>query len=114
MAFDPKKNRIRIHKSTIHMMGDPKYIDLLVNPEKMAVALKASEHDRPGKDAHHIWPQIMDSGNSCEIYSRAFLSKLFEIVGGLSTKCSYRLTGTLIPSQRMAVYSLKTIARIDP
>lgn len=43
LSFDTKKFRIRIHKSTIHALGNPKYIDLLVNPEKRLVAVRA--HD---------------------------------------------------------------------
>lgn len=113
MAFDPKKSRIRIHKTTIHMMGDPKYIHLLVHPEKKSVAIVAVKSNSPGKDAHRIKPQIMESDNSYEIYSSLFLKKLFEIVGGLSTECSYRISGKMIPSQKMAVYSLDTIAPIE-
>ena len=29
IALDMKKNRIRIHKPTVHMLGDPKLIQLL-------------------------------------------------------------------------------------
>lgn len=79
MSFDLKKYRIRIHKSTIHLMGDPKYIHFLVNPGKRTVAIRAAEEGSPGKDAHRIRPQILESDNSYEIYSRAFLKKLIEI-----------------------------------
>ena len=33
LCIDLKKNRIRIHKLTLHMLGDPEYIQLLVNPQ---------------------------------------------------------------------------------
>ncbi len=35
LCIDLKKNRIRIHRQTLHLLGDPDYIQLLVNPSKM-------------------------------------------------------------------------------
>ena len=37
ILIDIKKNRIRIHKNTIHALGDPKYVLLLVNPKEATV-----------------------------------------------------------------------------
>lgn len=114
MSFDLKKFRIRIHKSTIHTLGDPRYIHLLVNPEKRTVAVRAYNGTSPGKDAHRIKQSLMNSDNSYEIYSRPFVTKLCEVVGGLETECGYRISGVIVPSEKMAVYSLKTITRIEP
>ena len=38
LCIDLKKNRIRIHKLTLHMLGDPEYIQLLVNPQDSMIA----------------------------------------------------------------------------
>ncbi len=114
MSFDLKKFRIRIHKSTIHMMGDPQYIQLLVNPEKMTVAVRAmEENEKPGKDAHKVSKQIMSSDNSYEIYSRAFLTKMVEVVGGLEDKVGYRISGVYSSTHKTALYSLQTITKIE-
>ena len=40
LCIDLKKNRIRIHKLTLHMLGDPEYIQLLVNPDSHMIAVK--------------------------------------------------------------------------
>ena len=42
LCIDLKKNRIRIHKLTLHMLGDPEYIQLLVNPDSHMIAVKKS------------------------------------------------------------------------
>ena len=42
LCIDLKKNRIRIHKLTLHMLGDPEYIQLLVNPQDSMIAIKKS------------------------------------------------------------------------
>lgn len=38
MTIDLKWNRFRIHKSTLNKMGNPQYVQFLVNPEEMLVA----------------------------------------------------------------------------
>jgi len=113
MSFDLKKSRIRIHKSTIRAVGDPKYLDLLVNPVKRLVAVKAHDNATPKKDAHRVKQHLMESDNSYEIYSQPFMNKLLEVTGELEKNCSYRITGRFIPSEKMVVYSLDTITRIE-
>lgn len=113
ISFDLKKYRIRIHKSTIHALGDPKYIHFLVNPSKRTIAIRAYSGTTPGKDAHRIKQSLMDSDNSYEIYSRYFVMNLCRIVGILEPDYGYRISGVIVPSEKMAVYSLDTITRID-
>lgn len=113
LSFDTKKFRIRIHKSTIHALGNPKYIDLLVNPEKRLVAVRAHDGTASQHDAHRVKQQLMESDNSYEIYSQPFILKLFQIIGDLEVNRSYRMTGTLVSSEKMAVYSLATVTRIE-
>ncbi len=114
MAVDLKKYRIRIHKATIHQLGDPKYIQLLVNPKTMEVAIRCVEKEFSGDQTHKVNTHRMKSDNSYEIYSRTFTTKLCEIIGGLEANYSYRFFGNILPAQRAAVFSLKTIKRIDP
>lgn len=40
MSIDTKRGRIRIHKAVLHQLGDPQYIQLLVNPSDMVVAVR--------------------------------------------------------------------------
>ena len=114
IAKDIKKYRIRIHKQTIHLLGDPKYIQLLVNPLTMAVAIRPVEKELSGDQSHKVNMSLMNSDNSYEIYSRSFITRLCEVIGGLETNCSYRLSGEVISSKAAAVFSLKTIKRIEP
>ena len=69
LSFDTKKFRIRIHKSTIHALGNPKYIDLLVNPEKRLVAVRAHDGTASRHDAHRVKQHLMESDNSYDIQS---------------------------------------------
>ncbi len=40
MSIDFKKNRIRIHRAVLHMLGDPKYIQFLVHPIERVVVIR--------------------------------------------------------------------------
>ena len=109
VTIDIKKARIRIFKTTIHALGDPKYIQLLVNPNNRTVAIRFVEKETSGDQAHKV--KIVTGDSSYEIYSRAFISKLYQICGGLDPKYSYRMTGEIVPKQKMAVFSMDTIVR---
>ena len=45
MTIDLKRNRFRIHKFTLNKMGNPQYVQFLVKPEEMFIAVLRS--DRP-------------------------------------------------------------------
>ena len=113
MAIDTKKYGIRIHKPLFRQLGEPKYIQLLVNPTESVVAIKTVEAEIPGSPAHRIYEKRMNSDRSYEIYSRSFIVRLREIEPNLSEGGAYRISGEMVPSQKMAIFSLKTLQRMD-
>ena len=112
MAIDTKKYGIRIHKVLFRQLGEPRYIQLLVNPEKRIVAIQTVEKGLSGGQTHHIVEKLMHSGNSYEIYSRPFIRKLREVDPSIEDGCSYRLTGNVISCMNTAVFPLKTLQRV--
>ena len=113
MALDMKRNRIRIHKPAIHMLGDPTLIQLLFDPEDMAVAIVCPESEVPGGQEVRINPHGLKSRNCFEFCSSMFLRKLREVHGGLDANASYRLTGKIIPELRAARFPMSTIQKIE-
>lgn len=113
ISVDLKKYRIRIHKSTLHLLGDPRYIQLLINPDSMSVAIRAIETRRSGDQTHVVDQRMMNSDNSIELYSRSLVEKIREIESDLDDGFSYRITGEIIQSQKMAVFALKTLSPIE-
>ncbi len=109
ITVDLKKYRIRLFKTTLHLLKDPNYIQLLVNPEAGIVAIKSVDHSTSGDQTHRI-PKA--SPKSIEIYSRSFVTKLIEVAGDLDSGHSYKMTGVVVPKDCIAVFSLKTLARI--
>lgn len=93
MALDMRRNRIRIHKPTIHLLGDPTLLQLLFDPEDMVVAIVCRDTEVSGGQEVRINPRGLKSRNCFEFCSSMFLRKLREVHGGLDANASYRLTG---------------------
>lgn len=108
ISVDMKKYRIRIHKSTLHLLGDPSFIQLLINPELEIVAIKSANSPTPS--AHKVSKDVLLSDNSIEIYSRYFVLKLKEVSPELNPGHTYRMSGEIISSENMAVFSLGTLS----
>lgn len=113
ISVDLKQSRIRIYKSMIHLMGDPKYIQLLVNPNNKYVAIRGIDVSVPGDQAERIKPRCMASDNCFELHSKAFVNRLFDIIGSLDRNCTYKLSGIIVNSHNIAVFSLKTLVRVE-
>lgn len=54
MCVDLKQFRIRIYKTTLHSLGDPKYIQILVNPNDKAVAIRSVDVEMSGDQTFRI------------------------------------------------------------
>ena len=113
LSVDMKKYRIRIHKATLHLLGDPPYIQLLINPASSIVALKSVSRSTSKDQTHRVPKKTLRSSNSVEIYSKYFIDKLIELVPDLTDGNCYHMTGTIIPSEKMAVFSFKTLRPFD-
>jgi len=110
LTIDIKQNRLRIFKSALYQIGNPKFIQLLVNPEDMIVAVRGVDVESKEDQTHRI---RMVAKNSVDISSMAFVKKLCAVVGELDPHYSYRLTGKAFPEEGLAVFSLKSIQRIE-
>ena len=113
LSVDMKKNRIRIHKATLHKLGDPPYIQLLVNPTTMIVALKSVYRSSSKDQIHKISRKKLESSNSIEIYSKSFIDKLNELIPDLNEGGCYHMMGNIVLSEKMAVFSLKSIQQFE-
>ncbi len=111
IAVDLKKYRIRIHRSTLALLEMPKYIQLLVSPSAMMLAIQGT--DKRTNYTHRVKLAALHPDNSYEIYSTLFVNKLCSLVDGLDTACTYRLTGEIIAEENAGVFSLSTLQKID-
>jgi len=113
LSIDTKRSRIRIHRATLHQLDDPQYIQLLVDPAGMAVAVRRVDTPVFGDAVHTAGWERHGSVFSCEIYSRFFIDKLSALVPDMEEGNLYHMRGEVIPSRRAAVFDLKTLKRME-
>ena len=110
ITVDIKKHRIRLYKSFLHKLGDPHSVQLLVNPEKKLVAVRALEYELSGDHGHKINTSTMESDNSVEIYSSIFVNSLLNIICNDNyTGYYYKIYGYIVEKERMGIFSLDNI-----
>ena len=113
ISIDLKKSRLRIHKASLHLIGDPLYIQLLVNREAQQVAIRSVESSKFDSAAHKLNPSTMDSDFTFEIYSRPFVEKLRAEFDCFHFGTSYRLIGVAVPEEKMCVFPLSSIQPLE-
>ena len=113
MSIDLKQNRIRIFKSLFRFLGEPQYIQLLVNPQKREVAIRTVDRPLASDMLHRVNPSLFTTDKSYEISSRAFVNQLRAIMGNLQGGYTYRMEGRKVPSQNMILFSMNTLHRIE-
>ena len=113
LVVDLKKYRIRIHKNVLRMIGEPHYIQLLVNPVAKTVAVRGVEKNYTKDQTHRIDRRKMNSDNSYEIYSKDFVQTLCQVVGGLDEGYGYRMSGDIVPKEKLALFFMETIQRFE-
>lgn len=108
MTLDLKKRRIRIHSTTLHALNDPPYIELLINPDKLTLAVRAS------KEKHRLAHKAYyDSKRDNELYSDSLLSQLARIAAGMNRRGSYRILGIHYPDQNLILFEIRNMFPIN-
>ncbi len=111
MTIDLKRNRFRIFGETLKHLGNPTYIQFLINPEELFIAILGSDRPLSGGTANKI--PLHDSRGAAEFYSATLMSGIFDIYGVLDFRFSYRLTGEIDTVNRVAYFSLRSIQKIE-
>mgnify|MGYP005829534083 CR=1 FL=1 len=110
MTLDIKRNRFRIHKSTLKKLGNPQYIQFLINPEEMFIAILGSDRPLAGGTANKV-NLIQLPNQSVEFYSNTLLEGVINMIGLIDFRYSYRLSGEVDAANRVAYFSMKTLKK---
>lgn len=109
IVIDGKNSRIRIHRSTLHLLGNPEYIQLLVNPERLTLAILPSQKL---KTANVIrWDRIAES-KSCELYSKILIRQLGSICPNWKADGKYRLYGIRVPDGQLIQFDMSSAEEV--
>lgn len=110
MTIDLRRSRFRVHKSTLNKMGMPQYVQFLVNPEEMFIAILGSDRPLSGGTANNV-QQFQLTKDSVEFYSNTLMSALADMIGTLDFRYSYRVSGEVDIANRVAYFSMKTLKK---
>lgn len=111
ISLDWRKNRIRIFKETLYEMGKPEYICLLVNPDTRTIAVKGTSIS--DGITHSVNWDALQKERSYELYSHAFLSRLFNINNSWDEEHSYRIYGKVNPALQIAEFKIDDAVKIS-
>lgn len=109
LSIDMKKNRIRIHRNTLNLLGSPKYIQLLVNPAKELMVVMPGLKNDPL--AHPVREHQITDNNCYELSSKELIKSLREINGLFEDKNLYKLCGHYFEKHNLAQFYMRDIER---
>lgn len=102
ILVDLKKCRIRIHKNTLHSIGNTGYVLLLVNPENRTLAVLSSD----GTDPRAHKTRALANQKSIELYSKSLIRNLRSLCCDWHNNQSYRLYGEIIINEGVALFHM--------
>lgn len=94
ITVDLKKYRIRIHKTVIHLLQDPAFLLLLVNPEDRSICVSCG--DPNDIRSHRVRLAALKGGNSFELCSKSLCTALMDVCPEWDESHSYRCNGELV------------------
>ena len=106
MLIDMKQTRIRIHKSTLRALGNPRWLSLVINPEECTLGITPGSPD--DKTAHRVSSLVYRTKDSCELHSAVLIRALLDLCPGWHCRGKYSITGSLIPEANMVRFDMNT------
>ena len=108
LVIDCKRNRIRVHKKTLHMLGDPKYVQLL-NPETKCIAIRNSTDKR----AERIRWETISGKQCCEFYSKYLLQQMKKVLYDFDNHQAYRILGQFVANEELVYFCIEKAVPIS-
>lgn len=112
ITIDFKKKRVRIYKSTLYVLGNPVYIQFLINPSTHIFAVRSSQESEPSAQRIY-WKTLVDRKQCCEFYSTRFVERLHHAFFQSSELCTYRIMGDLNEKKKSVLFNLKESVPIN-
>lgn len=111
MLIDLKRNRIRIHRHTLHLLGEPEYIQFLINPEKNAIAIKSCAQN--DYRSERIRWTTMGTHHSCEFYSKFLVNELKKISAQWQPGEKYHFYGKYLEKENLVLFYMNKYTLLD-
>lgn len=109
LLIDLMRDKIRIHRSTMLAMGNPEYIALIINPDKLILGIVCSSIN--DKRAHKVrYNYLHQSGQSYELHSKSLINSLKLICPEWRDGEKYKLYGKICPYDNSARFDMSEAA----
>ena len=113
MAVDLKKYRFRIHRGTLHVLGDPSCVQLMFDPDKKAILLMVPSKNAEFGQEEKVTFDHSGSDGSFLLYSKLLIQKIQLICPNLKDHNTYCLCGKYFPSKNAVFFQMSSLHRID-
>lgn len=105
ISVDVKQNRIRIYLTTLHLIGDPKFIQLLFNADDGIIGVQGYQ-EKPKHQWHKVKYEKVTTQTPYEVHSKYLIDALQQSLPVNDTSAIVRIPGTLHEKQRLSVHKL--------
>ena len=111
LTIDGKKNRLRIARSTMRMLGETPMVQLLYHPGERIILVRGAKEQTPGGQELYVHPTR--SRGNYDIYSISFVRKIRNANPEMQDGCSYRFYGKAVEQEHMVVFPMNTMEKIE-
>ncbi len=112
ISIDLKKNRIRIHKTTLRQLGSPVRVQLLFNPGRRELLISCPTKTIPeSQDEKVIFDKPAAEGGTCQLYSRELIKRIQAVCPELENNELYQIGGRYLPGMNAALFRMDRCVR---
>lgn len=108
ISINLRKPLIRINKDTLHLIGDPEYILLLVNPNDCSLGISPATKTDP--KAHCL--SKYNKRKTMELYSKSLINNLLLLSPEWNIKGTYKIKGIEIKQQPIIKFKMSEAVEI--
>lgn len=105
LVLDLQNNLIRIHRNTLHLLKDPDYIQIMINPRSATIAIKSCR-ENDYRSERIKWDIIKDT-HCCEFYSKDLIKSIVNTLMKNNDHKKYYIQGHFIKHENLAVFHMK-------
>lgn len=105
ISISLKKPLIRIYKSTLHLIGTPTHVLLLINPKDKTLVIHPS--DKSDLKAHYVAKYLAKNKKSIELYSTSLIKQLRVLCPNLEAGQTYKFFGKYIAEDSIVEFNMK-------
>lgn len=105
LLLDLQNNLIRIHRNTLSLLGNPEYIQILVNPDTALIAIRGCNKD-DYRSERIRWDTLRDNNKSCEFYSKSLIKTIRKVFFNNIDTHKYRITGKYVNSENLTLFNI--------